>query len=59
MIKKFYEVEVGFITRESDLIKVAASCQGQAEQMALEGARFDNPHGEEFEINAIEEITEK
>lgn len=55
---KWYNIEIVFTAEETDSIKVLAKCQGQAERMALEGVRFDNPHGNNFEINHVEEITE-
>ena len=53
---KNYEVDISFIARESDLLKITATCQGQAEKLALEVAEDLNPHGEEFKIDYIEEI---
>ena len=51
-----YKIEVGFIAREFDTVKIVAVCQGQAEKLALEVVEELNPHGEEFEINHVEEI---
>ena len=53
---KMYEVEVTFIAREGELIKVAAKCSGEAKRLALEIAEDLNPHGETFEIDRIEKI---
>ncbi len=55
---KFYTVEVSYMYRDTEVVRVSARCQGQAEKLALELVE-DQLGGEDHEINHIKEITEE